>query len=81
MTQIHPNAVTPPPVPTNAPLHAQIASYKGALEAARRREEAARRKEETSRRDLERFKAECDVLRMRWKEDAERRLATEAEVN
>ncbi|KLO18250.1 hypothetical protein SCHPADRAFT_993679 [Schizopora paradoxa] len=73
MTQIHSNAVTPPPAPANAPLHAQIASYKGALEAARKREDM-------SRREVERFKSECDVLRMRWKEDADRRLAIEAEL-
>ncbi|THH07004.1 hypothetical protein EW145_g3681 [Phellinidium pouzarii] len=61
---------TPPP---SASLQAQAASYKGALEAARKREE-------TYRRELEKFKQECDVLRYRWNEDAERRRRREAEV-
>ncbi|KAH8110953.1 hypothetical protein DFH11DRAFT_729288 [Phellopilus nigrolimitatus] len=61
---------TPPP---NATLQAQVASYKGALEAARKREDGYRK-------ELERFKQECDVLRYRWNDDADRRRRREAEL-
>lgn len=49
------------------------ASYRSALEQARRREEAYRR-------ESERFRQECDVLRFRWNEDAELGRRREADV-
>ncbi|KAI5117610.1 hypothetical protein M0805_001210 [Coniferiporia weirii] len=61
---------TPPP---SASLQTQVASYKGALEASRKREEQYRR-------SLEKFKQECDLLRYRWNEDADRRRRREAEL-
>lgn len=62
---------TPPP---NANFSTQIASYKGALEAARLREEKYKH-------DIERYAKECDILRWRWNEDAAMWKRREAEVS
>lgn len=62
---------TPPPASS---LQAQIASYKGALEASRRREERYRR-------EVDKFKQECEMLRFHWNQDAEKRKRREAEVS
>ncbi|TDL20551.1 hypothetical protein BD410DRAFT_790771 [Rickenella mellea] len=61
---------TPPP---HASFSAQIASYKGALQAARTREEKYKT-------DAERYAKECDLLRWRLREDTMNWQRREAEL-
>ena len=60
------------PNSSNPSVH--IASYKGALEAARQREE-------TCQRELKRCREECDMLKWRLSEDTVRWQHKEAEVS
>ncbi|KAI0051567.1 hypothetical protein FA95DRAFT_240215 [Auriscalpium vulgare] len=63
---------TPPPNPVSA--QTQIASLKGALEAAKMREEK-------NRLEAERLGKECDVMRWRWTEESGHWRRREAELH